>query len=68
MDSQEAYVHEPAWLTVAEVAVELRVNKMTVYRMIQARQIAAMRFGKIYRIFRDDLDAFIAEHTIERQE
>ena len=38
------------YLTVAEVADALRVSKMTVYRLIQAGDLAAARFGKSYRV------------------
>ena len=38
------------YLTVAEVADALRVSKMTVYRLIQAGDLVAARFGKSYRV------------------
>jgi excisionase family DNA binding protein len=37
-------------LTVAEVAAMWRVSKMTIYRMIQAGRVPAIRVGRSYRI------------------
>ena len=38
------------FLTVAEVADLMRVSAMTVYRMVQAGELPAVRFGRSYRI------------------
>jgi excisionase family DNA binding protein len=38
------------FLTVAEVAAMMRVSNMTVYRMIHAGDIPAIRFGRSFRI------------------
>ena len=38
------------FLTVAEVAELMRVSAMTVYRMVQAGELPAIRFGRSYRI------------------
>jgi len=47
------------FLTVAEVADLLRVSAMTVYRLIEAGELRALRVGKSFRINTDDLDAFL---------
>ncbi len=52
-------------LTVAEVASLMRVSTMTVYRLIKAGDLAAIRVGKSYRIKEDDVDAFIAARYTE---
>jgi excisionase family DNA binding protein len=51
----------PAYLTVAEVAGQLRVSNMTVYRLVQSGDLAAVRVGRSYRIREDDVDRFLAE-------
>jgi excisionase family DNA binding protein len=51
----------PAYLTVAEVAGHLRVSNMTVYRLVQSGELAAVRVGRSYRIREDDVDRFLAE-------
>jgi len=38
------------FLTVAEVAELMRVSAMTVYRLVQAGELPAVRFGRSYRI------------------
>lgn len=38
------------YLTIAEVAENLRVSRMTVYRLVRANTLAAVRIGKSYRI------------------
>lgn len=37
-------------LTVAEVARALRVSKMTIYRLIDAGELQAIRVGRSYRV------------------
>lgn len=38
------------FLTVAEVAKLMRVSKMTVYRMIHAGELPAVKFGRSFRV------------------
>jgi excisionase family DNA binding protein len=49
------------FVTVAEVADQLRVSNMTVYRLIQSGQLPATRVGRSYRIREEDLDRYLAE-------
>lgn len=55
-------------LTVAEVAEVLRVSNMTVYRLIKAGQLAAIRVGKNYRIRQRDLDAYLNAGSVRAEE
>ena len=48
------------FLTVAEVAALLRVSTMTVYRLIKAGSLPAVRVGKSYRVREDDVDSYLA--------
>jgi excisionase family DNA binding protein len=48
------------FVTVAEVASLLRVSNMTVYRLVQAGQLPAVRVGRSYRIRDDDVDRYLA--------
>lgn len=57
-----------ALLTVAEVASELRVSTMTVYRLINAGDLPAFRIGKNYRIKRADLDAYLTAGVVRADE
>lgn len=46
-------------LTPQEVANELQLNLLTIYRYIKDKKILASRFGRKYRINRNDLNKFI---------
>jgi excisionase family DNA binding protein len=48
------------FMTVAEVAALMRVSTMTVYRLIKAGDLPAVRVGKSYRLREDDVDQFLA--------
>lgn len=43
-------VQDVRFLTVAEVAALMRVSKMTVYRLVHAGELPAIRFGRSYRV------------------
>ncbi len=51
----------PRFVTVAEVADQLRVSNMTVYRLIQSGQLPSTRVGRSYRIREEDVDRYLAE-------
>lgn len=51
-------------LTVAEVADALRVSNMTVYRLIKAGELPALRVGRNYRIRSTDLERFVASGSV----
>jgi excisionase family DNA binding protein len=52
---------ESSFVTVAEVARQLRVSNMTVYRLIQAGHLPAVRVGRSYRIRDVDVDRYLAD-------
>lgn len=43
----------------------MRVSNMTVYRLIKASELGAVRVGKSYRIREDDVDRFLASRYTE---
>ena len=45
-----AELSDVRFLTVAEVAEIMRVSKMTVYRLVHAGELPAVRFGRSYRV------------------
>ena len=47
------------FLTVAEVAGQLRVSTMTVYRLIKAGDLAATRVGRSYRLRETEIDSYL---------
>ncbi len=52
-------------LTAAEVADQLRVSTMTVYRLIRRGELPAVRVGRNYRVRATDLDAYLAGQTVD---
>ncbi len=43
----------------------MRVSTMTVYRLIKAGDIPAVRVGKSYRLREDDVDRFLSSRYTE---
>ncbi|HML00942.1 MAG TPA: excisionase family DNA-binding protein [Acidimicrobiales bacterium] len=43
-----------------EVAATLRVSNMTVYRLINAGELPAVRVGKSFRLREDDVNRYLA--------
>ena len=48
------------FLTVQEVADLMRVSSMTVYRLIKAGDLPAVRVGRSFRVRDEDVDAYLA--------
>lgn len=47
-------------MTVGEVAAELRVSSMTVYRLIGAGELPALRIGRSFRVRSEDLVTYLS--------
>lgn len=47
------------FLTVQEVAQLMRVSSMTVYRLIRAGDLAAVRVGRSFRVRDVDVDGYL---------
>lgn len=47
------------FLTVAEVALIMRVSKMTVYRLIHDGELAAIRVGRSFRIPENEVNNYL---------
>ena len=54
---------EVTFLTVAEVAELARVSKMTVYRLIHAGELPAVRFGRSYRVPESAVRQLLRRHA-----
>ena len=48
-------------LMVREVAELMRVSNMTVYRLIKAGDLPAIRVGKNFRIRRSDVESYLGD-------
>ena len=47
------------FLTPKEVARDLQLNTLTVYGYIKSKKLLAVKFGRNYRITKEDLEKFI---------
>ena len=52
---------EVRFLTVAEVATVMRVSKMTVYRIVHAGELPAVRVGRSFRVPEHAVHAYLRE-------
>ncbi|WP_158845239.1 helix-turn-helix domain-containing protein [Saccharothrix deserti] len=50
MPAEEKSLGQVRFLTVAEVALVMRVSKMTVYRLVHSGELTAVRVGKSFRV------------------
>jgi excisionase family DNA binding protein len=48
--NEQAGAAKVQFLTVAEVAAMMRVSKMTVYRLVHAGELPAVRVGRSFRV------------------
>lgn len=58
----------PRFLTVAEVADVMRVSRMTVYRMVHAGQMPAVRVGRSFRVPQKAVEDLIEQGLAEWEE
>ena len=54
-------IAEAKFLTVAEVASIMRVSKMTVYRMVHAGELPAVRVGRSFRVPEDEVQKYLRD-------
>lgn len=53
------------FLTVAEVAEQIRVSKMTVYRLLHSGEIEAIRVGRSFRVSEEAVRAYLEKSFYE---
>jgi excisionase family DNA binding protein len=56
---------EVRFLTVAEVAAVMRVSKMTVYRLVHAGELPAVRVGRSFRVPEQAVHDYLNEAYVE---
>lgn len=49
------------FLTVAEVAAQMRVSKMTVYRLVHNGELEAIRVGRSFRVPEQAVEAYLSK-------
>lgn len=63
MTANEIDSEGPEYLTVAEVAVRMRVSRATIYRLVHNGDLPRMRVGKVLRVPRDAVADFIRKSS-----
>jgi excisionase family DNA binding protein len=53
------------FLTVAEVATQMRVSKMTVYRLVHSGELEAIRVGRSFRVPEHVVEAYLRKSFFE---
>ena len=53
------------FLTVAEVAAQMRVSKMTVYRLVHSGELEAIRVGRSFRVPEHVVEAYLSKSFFE---
>jgi excisionase family DNA binding protein len=56
------------FLTVSEVATVMRLSKMTVYRLVRAHELPAVRFGRSYRVPEHAIEDYVHHHSTMAEE
>ncbi len=59
--AQQLESTQSQFMTVGEVASVLRVSSMTVYRLINAGELPAVRIGRSFRLRAEDLDRYLSD-------
>lgn len=47
------------WLTVAEVALVMRISKMSVYRLVHSGELPSAKIGRQFRVPESAVQAYI---------
>lgn len=50
-------------MTVAELSEYLKLDRMTIYKMLREKRIPASRIGHQWRFFREDIDKWIRSNS-----
>lgn len=56
------------YLSVTDVAKHINISKMTIYRLIDAGEIPALRVGRSVRILQTDLEQYVIRNTSNMEE
>jgi excisionase family DNA binding protein len=56
---------EVRFLTVAEVATIMRVSKMTVYRLVHAGDLPAVRVGRSFRVPEEVVHDYLRQSFVD---
>jgi excisionase family DNA binding protein len=61
-------MENPDFMTISEVANMLKLSRITVNRLIHRNELKAHKFGKVYRIQRDEVKRYLDASDTSNQE
>lgn len=64
MNMQEKSSNEREFYSLNEVAQKLGLSRMTIYRYVKSKKLAAYQFDRDFRVSKKDLDTFIAQFKV----
>jgi excisionase family DNA binding protein len=59
MPERETMQEQVRWLSVEEIAVHLGINRDTIYKWIDRKQMPAHKVGRLWKFKMDDVDAWV---------
>jgi excisionase family DNA binding protein len=59
LPEQETMQEQERWLSVEEIAVHLGVNRDTIYKWIDRKQMPAHKLGKLWKFKATEIDGWI---------
>src|SRR5450631_1638286 len=62
--ASETPLSDVRFLTVAEVALIMRVSKMTVYRLVHSGELEAIRVGRSFRVSEQTVNHYLLEACV----
>lgn len=58
-------MHKIEWLSTKDAAAFLGITPRTLYRLIDAAELPAYKFGRVIRLKRADVDSFIEASRVQ---
>jgi excisionase family DNA binding protein len=58
--------HQPAVMTVEEIAAYLRIPRSSVYKLAQEGRIPCQKVGRQWRFYREAINEWISGNTFKR--
>lgn len=64
-DTEDIVDDDIEWLSTADAADRLGINTRTLYRLIDAGEIPAYKFGRVIRVQGKDVEAFVESARVQ---
>jgi len=61
-------VADDRWLSVAEIAEYLGVQRDTIYKWLDRKKMPAHKVGRLWKFKRDEVDAWVRQDSVNESE